>query len=58
MSVLGFDLGSTQRSCLQVVENEKDWKVWCDSETPEEEKLPCGYGDTLGTYTGLDTGIL
>ena len=38
----GFDIS------VKVVENEKEWKVWCDSETPEEEKMPCGYGDILG----------
>ncbi len=35
---------------LQVVDHEKEWKNWCDSETPEEERLPCGYGDSCGTY--------
>ena len=32
----------------QVIDHEKEWKSWCDSETPEEEKLPCSYGENSG----------
>ena len=37
-------------SFVKVIDHEKEWKVWCDSETPEEERLPCDYGDNCGEY--------
>jgi dynein heavy chain len=36
-----------------VIDSEKDWKSWCDTERPEEERLPCGFGETLDMYRQL-----
>ena len=29
---------------------EKEWKYWCDTESPEEEDIPCGYQHTLDVF--------
>jgi hypothetical protein len=42
-----------KNTALQVIDSEKDWKTWCDTERPEEEKLPCGYGENLDMYRQL-----
>jgi dynein heavy chain len=38
---------------LQVVATEKEWKYWCDTESPEEEDIPCGYHQTLDVFRKL-----
>jgi dynein heavy chain len=42
-----------KNTAMQVIDSEKDWKTWCDTERPEEEKLPCGYGENLDMYRQL-----
>ena len=37
----------------RVTENEKEWKYWCDTEAPEEEDIPCGYGSALDVFRKL-----
>ena len=34
----------------KVVASEKEWKNWCDTESPEEEELPCGYETSLDVF--------
>ncbi len=38
---------------MQVVATEKEWKYWCDTESPEEEDIPCGYHQTLDVFRKL-----
>ena len=38
---------------LKVIDSEKDWKTWCDTEAPEEEVIPCGYEDSLDMFRKL-----
>lgn len=38
---------------LQVVSKEKDWKYWCDTETPEEEDIPSGLEKGLTIFRKL-----
>ena len=38
---------------LKVIDAEKDWKNWCDTEAPEEEVIPCGYEDSLDMFRKL-----
>ena len=37
----------------KVIESEKDWKSWCDTEAPEEEEIPCGYEENLNVFKKL-----
>ena len=37
----------------KVIDSEKDWKTWCDTEAPEEEEIPCGYEDSLDVFRKL-----
>ena len=37
----------------KVIDSEKDWKSWCDTEAPEEEEIPCGYEDSLDVFRKL-----
>ena len=37
----------------KVTENEKEWKYWCDTESPEEEDIPCGYQSSLDVFRKL-----
>ena len=37
----------------KVTENEKEWKFWCDTESPEEEEIPCGYQNQLDVFRKL-----
>ena len=48
LSAIAFPFYHVKRQNLKVIDCEKDWKSWCDTEKPEEEKLPCGYSDVLG----------
>ena len=38
---------------IKVIDSEKDWKTWCDTEAPEEEDIPCGYEDSLDVFRKL-----
>ncbi|XP_063608047.1 dynein axonemal heavy chain 5-like, partial [Penaeus indicus] len=46
-------LGQFANILDQIVENEKDWKVWFEKEKPEEEELPCGYSRNLDMFRQL-----
>ena len=37
----------------RVVATEKEWKYWCDTESPEEEDIPCGYQNSLDVFRKL-----
>ena len=37
----------------KVVATEKEWKYWCDTESPEEEDIPCGYHNSLDVFRKL-----
>ena len=37
----------------KVVSTEKEWKYWCDTESPEEEDIPCGYHNSLDVFRKL-----
>merc|ERR1719422_427677 len=37
----------------KVTDNEKEWKYWCDTESPEEEEIPCGYHSQLDVFRKL-----
>ena len=37
----------------KVIDSEKEWKSWCDTEAPEEELIPCGYEDSLDVFRKL-----
>ena len=37
----------------QVVSTEKEWKYWCDTESPEEEDIPCGYHQELDVFRSI-----
>ncbi|POI26566.1 hypothetical protein CIB84_009684, partial [Bambusicola thoracicus] len=32
---------------------EREWKIWFDKENPEEEPVPCGYGQSLDCFRHL-----
>ena len=34
----------------KVMSSEKEWKVWSNSDSPEEEELPCGYEVSLDVF--------
>ena len=34
----------------RVMSSEKEWRVWCNSDTPEEEDIPGGYEATLDVF--------
>ena len=36
-----------------MIDSEKDWKTWCDTEAPEEEEIPCGYEESLDVFRKL-----
>lgn len=38
---------------FQIETNEKDWKVWYESEKPEAEEIPCSYSTTLDGFRKL-----
>ena len=40
-------------TCCKVVSNDKAWKVWCDTEYPEEEEVPCNLGKGLTIFLKL-----
>ena len=40
-------------SLLKVCRNDKSWKLWFDSEAPEETPIPDGYNDSLDTFRKL-----
>jgi hypothetical protein len=44
---------TTLLSIPQVVATEKEWKYWCDTESPEEEDIPCGYHQNLDVFRKL-----
>ncbi|OXB65197.1 hypothetical protein ASZ78_004954 [Callipepla squamata] len=37
----------------QISRAEKEWKIWLDKENPEEEPVPCGYGQSLDCFRHL-----
>nr|XP_021143896.1 dynein heavy chain 5, axonemal [Columba livia] len=37
----------------QISKAEKQWKIWFDSESPEEEMVPSGYGQSLDCFRHL-----
>uniref|UniRef100_A0A8V0X370 Dynein axonemal heavy chain 5 n=1 Tax=Gallus gallus TaxID=9031 RepID=A0A8V0X370_CHICK len=37
----------------QISRAEKEWKTWFDKENPEEEPVPCGYGQSLDCFRRL-----
>ena len=37
----------------QIVRNDKQWKIWWDSDAPEEETIPDGYHNSLDTFRRL-----
>lgn len=39
--------------CIQIETNEKEWKVWYESEKPEAEEIPCSYSTTLDGFRKL-----
>ena len=40
-------------TALKVVSTEKEWKYWCDTESPEEEDIPCGYQQSLDVFRSI-----
>lgn len=38
---------------FQIEQNEKDWRVWYESEKPEAEEIPCSYSSTLDGFRKL-----
>ena len=37
----------------QIASNDKGWKMWFDSEAPEEATIPDGYNDSLDVFRKL-----
>uniref|UniRef100_A0A803XX58 Dynein axonemal heavy chain 5 n=1 Tax=Meleagris gallopavo TaxID=9103 RepID=A0A803XX58_MELGA len=37
----------------QISRAEREWKIWFDKENPEEEPVPCGYGQSLDCFRHL-----
>lgn len=38
---------------LQIELNEREWRVWYESEKPENEEIPCGYQTSLDGFRKL-----
>lgn len=38
---------------LQIETNEKEWRIWYESEKPENEEIPCSYSTTLDAFRKL-----
>ena len=38
---------------FQIPRNEKGWKIWFDSDAPEEEQIPDGYNTSLDSFHKL-----
>ncbi|CAG0887043.1 unnamed protein product [Darwinula stevensoni] len=38
---------------LEVSDHEKEWRAWFEAETPEQEELPSGYGNSLDVFRTL-----
>ena len=39
--------------CIQIGRNDKTWKVWFDTDAPEESPIPDGYNSSLDTFRKL-----
>lgn len=37
----------------KIEQNERDWKIWYESEKPENEEMPCGYQQALDVFRKL-----
>lgn len=38
---------------FQIEQNEKEWRVWYETERPEQEEIPCNYSSTLDVFRKL-----